>query len=166
MADRRTAHRRVSSAAPSSPPRISSRPSKRQRGPSFSHQSTFTNRPGTSSPRSPRQPQQAHALPAPPWPFNEQDTALIRAGYQPQWTPTLPDPEPKPKPKPKPAAPEKGKPSMAEPRARMARHKGQMNFQNERTFYSIPDQPVQANLLSPPLAARLRRPKSPPQLLQ
>ncbi|CAI7655884.1 hypothetical protein PCG10_005973 [Penicillium crustosum] len=66
---------------------------------------------------------------SPNWYFNEQDTALIRAGYEPQWTPNPTDTTP--------TSTEKGKkgtatkPAMAEPRARMARHKGQMNFQNE-----------------------------------
>ncbi|KAJ5922943.1 hypothetical protein N7516_010646 [Penicillium verrucosum] len=66
---------------------------------------------------------------SPNWYFNEQDTALIRAGYEPQWTPKPTDTTP--------TSTEKGKkgpatkPAMAEPRARMARHKGQMNFQNE-----------------------------------
>ncbi|KAG0152825.1 hypothetical protein PDIDSM_2630 [Penicillium digitatum] len=66
---------------------------------------------------------------SPNWYFNEQDTALIRAGYEPQWTPNPPDTTPIPteKGRKEPAT----KPSMAEPRARMARHKGQMNFQNE-----------------------------------
>lgn len=69
---------------------------------------------------------------SPNWCFNEQDTALIRAGYEPQWTPNPTDTTP--------TSTEKGKngpatkPAMAEPRARMARHKGQMNFQNERKF--------------------------------
>ncbi|KAJ5794376.1 Transcription initiation factor TFIID subunit 13 [Penicillium paradoxum] len=69
---------------------------------------------------------------SPNWYFNEQDTALIRAGYEPQWTPKPPDPTS--------IATEKSKKNpatqstMAEPRARMARHKGQMNFQNERKF--------------------------------
>ncbi|OQD63185.1 hypothetical protein PENPOL_c010G00398 [Penicillium polonicum] len=66
---------------------------------------------------------------SPDWYFNEQDTALIRAGYEPQWTPKPTDTPP--------TSTEKGKKdpatnsTMAEPRARMARHKGQMNFQNE-----------------------------------
>ncbi|KAJ5185936.1 Histone-fold [Penicillium cf. griseofulvum] len=65
----------------------------------------------------------------PNWNFNEQDTALIRAGYEPQWTPKPLDTTFTSTAKGK-----KGsttKPAMAEPRARMARHKGQMNFQNE-----------------------------------
>lgn len=60
--------------------------------------------------------------------WNEQETALIRAGYQPAYDPPA-----------TPAATETGDPKrkrkrktvrfdMAEPRARAARHKGQMNF--------------------------------------
>ncbi|KAJ5827681.1 Transcription initiation factor TFIID subunit 13 [Penicillium robsamsonii] len=81
--------------------------------------------------RSPsRQPSSKHLVSTllPNWNFNEQDTALIRVGYEPQWTP---------KPLDTSNSTEKGKKepttksAMAEPRARMARHKGQMNFQNE-----------------------------------
>jgi transcription initiation factor TFIID subunit 13 len=74
-------------------------------------------------------------------PFNEQDTALIRADYQAQWTPKSPTPEEPPDKAPdKPShitskGPKKPtKSAMAEPRARVARHKGQMNFPAERTF--------------------------------
>ncbi|OGE47852.1 hypothetical protein PENARI_c035G08580 [Penicillium arizonense] len=71
-------------------------------------------------------------------PFNEQDSALIRADYQPQWTPKSPTPEEPPDKAPDspsyitPKGPKKPtKSAMAEPRARVARHKGQMNFPAE-----------------------------------
>ncbi|KKK20865.1 transcription initiation factor TFIID subunit 13 [Aspergillus ochraceoroseus] len=82
---------------------------------------------------------------APPWPFNPQDTALIFAGFKPQFTPNDPVNTPstpaekanldteannnnnKKKKKKKRNQPK----SMAEPRARAARHKGQMNFSSE-----------------------------------
>ncbi|KAL2802128.1 putative transcription initiation factor TFIID subunit 13 [Aspergillus granulosus] len=64
--------------------------------------------------------------------FSPDDTSLIRAGYKPQFNPSktntnlsadvstsTPD------------ANSKGKKKMAEPRARAARHKGQMNFASE-----------------------------------
>ncbi|KAJ5359953.1 Histone-fold [Penicillium concentricum] len=86
--------------------------------------------PKTASLNPPRRPSSKHLVSTllPNWNFNEQDTALIRAGYEPQWTP---------KPLDTSTSSEKGKKdsatksAMAEPRARMARHKGQMNFQNE-----------------------------------
>lgn len=72
------------------------------------------------------------------WPFNPQETELIRAGYRPAF-----------KPQPIAEADEQSsnnsnknnnkkgttnkKNNMAEPRARAARHKGQMNFASERT---------------------------------
>ncbi|KAJ5490496.1 Transcription initiation factor TFIID subunit 13 [Penicillium expansum] len=70
---------------------------------------------------------------SPNWYFNEQDTTLIRAGYEPQWTPDPPDTTSTSTEKGRkaPATKVANKPTMAEPRARMARHKGQMNFQNE-----------------------------------
>ncbi|PYI25753.1 TFIID-18kDa-domain-containing protein [Aspergillus indologenus CBS 114.80] len=87
---------------------------------------------------------------APPWPWNPEETDLIHAGYRPAYPPpplqpdaatepagasapnpktpatTTTTPKTKPKPKSKPT-PQK----MAEPRARAARHKGQMNFASE-----------------------------------
>lgn len=54
------------------------------------------------------------------WPFTPQDTNLIRAGYKPEH---------------KPSKAEKAKSKMAEPRARVARHKGQMNFPSERKYH-------------------------------
>lgn len=53
---------------------------------------------------------------APAWPFNPQDTALIRAGYNPAFKPASTATQTK----------------MAEPRARVPRQKGQMNFPTER----------------------------------
>lgn len=53
---------------------------------------------------------------APPSPFNPQQTGLIRAGYTAQSSTPV----------------ETTKKKMAEPRARVARHKGQMNFPSER----------------------------------
>ncbi|PLB44017.1 TFIID-18kDa-domain-containing protein [Aspergillus steynii IBT 23096] len=93
------------------------------------------------SPASPRLPSSGHVSSqlAPPWPFNPQDTALIRAGYRPAFNPTTTatpeqshtvendnqDPPNQGKKK------KKNPPKMAEPRARAARHKGQMNFSSE-----------------------------------
>lgn len=71
--------------------------------------------------------------PAKPWPCNEQDTALIRAGYQPAWDPSTTSPATNINtPETGPAKRKRKKKTvrfdMAEPRARAARHKGQMNF--------------------------------------
>ncbi|PWY81823.1 TFIID-18kDa-domain-containing protein [Aspergillus heteromorphus CBS 117.55] len=94
------------------------------------------------TPAPPRQPSTGHVPShlAPPWPFDPQETALIRAGYRPAYKPkpiaaaTHPtditttaaaaatDPT---------TAPSKRPRKMAEPRARAARHKGQMNFSSE-----------------------------------
>ena len=54
------------------------------------------------------------------WPFNPQETDLIRAGYKPEYKLSKAD---------------RNKSKMAEPRARVARHKGQMNFPSERKYY-------------------------------
>ncbi|KAL2872175.1 putative transcription initiation factor TFIID subunit 13 [Aspergillus lucknowensis] len=67
---------------------------------------------------------------APPWPFNPQDTALIRCGYKPQFKPNT-DSIPQGEGTPAPGGDSKGKKKMAEPRARAARHKGQMNFASD-----------------------------------
>ncbi|OQD84744.1 hypothetical protein PENANT_c012G03340 [Penicillium antarcticum] len=90
-------------------------------------------------------------------PFNERDTALNRAGYEPKWTPKSPTTEEPPAKVPAkattqapddtvaeiagppsstsfPSSKDSTKPAksaMAEPRARVARHKGQMNFPAE-----------------------------------
>lgn len=107
---------------------------------------------------------------SPNWYFNEQDTALIRAGYEPQWTPNPTDTTP--------TSTEKGKkgtatkPAMAEPRARMARHKGQMNFQNERKYlqptrihqWKLPIKLNTNHLHSPSAPSRLWRPQPTPKL--
>jgi transcription initiation factor TFIID subunit 13 len=84
-----------------------------------------------------RQPNSQHLVSQllPNWNFNEQDTALIRAGYEPQWTPKPLDTKTTPTTKGKKGSATKS--AMAEPRARMARHKGQMNFQNERKFLQL-----------------------------
>lgn len=90
------------------------------------------------------------------WPFNPQDTDLIRAGYKPEY---------------KPSKAEKAKSKMAEPRARVARHKGQMNFPSERKYYVTTTmlEPIRYNRMmamtyiqySSPPTPRLRRSKSP-----
>ncbi|KAJ6190178.1 Transcription initiation factor TFIID subunit 13 [Penicillium mononematosum] len=106
--------------------------------PSSSHlhtpnSSLLTTRTGLPSPtRNPsRQPSSKNLVSrlSPNWYFNEQDTELIRAGYEPQWSskPADTTSTSTAKGKKEPAT----KSAMAEPRARMARHKGQMNFQNE-----------------------------------
>ncbi|KAI9039486.1 putative transcription initiation factor TFIID subunit 13 [Aspergillus affinis] len=106
----------------------------------------------------PRLPSSGHVSVqlAPPWPFNAQDTALICAGYHPAYTPEqTPLPEAnnrgldtaessaqedsqntknnsKNKNDKKSHKKKEGNPTkMAEPRARAARHKGQMNFSSE-----------------------------------
>ncbi|GFG19344.1 transcription initiation factor TFIID subunit 13 [Aspergillus udagawae] len=72
---------------------------------------------------------------APPWPFNPQETALIRAGYIPAFKPEVPaaqeDPASETDFKKKKKQNQDNSSSMAEPRARAARHKGQMNFASE-----------------------------------
>ncbi|PYH95829.1 TFIID-18kDa-domain-containing protein [Aspergillus ellipticus CBS 707.79] len=82
----------------------------------------------SQTPSPPRQPSTGH-LPsnlAPPYPLTDHETQLIRAGYRLAF-----------KPAPVPAAPandpaaSKRPRKMAEPRARAARHKGQMNFSSE-----------------------------------
>lgn len=86
-----------------------------------------------SSATPPRQPSSGHvsrAL-APPWPFNPQETTLIKAGYSPQFIPSLSSP---PNPESN-ASPKDNTPKMAEPRARAPRQKGQMNFPTERTCF-------------------------------
>ncbi|KAH8425737.1 putative transcription initiation factor TFIID subunit 13 [Aspergillus melleus] len=116
-----------------------------------------THRPRTPAHRankndSPRIPSSGHVASqlAPPWPFNRQDTALIRAGYRPAFTPEQAQPpeannrgldpvqssakeDPQnSKNKKTDKKNKKGGPTkMAEPRARAARHKGQMNFSSE-----------------------------------
>lgn len=78
-----------------------------------------------SSPSTSRQPSSGHVSSdlAPAWPFNQQETSLIRYGYIPAYKPTCSDDKSKP-----PTS------KMAEPRARAPRHKGQMNFPTERMF--------------------------------
>lgn len=73
---------------------------------------------------------------SPSWLHNPEDTNLIRAGYKPGWNP-------KDTPTTSTSTPSTSKtrrlpppPGMAEPRARAARHKGQMNFSSERRFSS------------------------------
>lgn len=89
---------------------------------------------------------------SPPWPWNPTETALIRAGYLPAYKPPTPaasttTPEASSSSK----RSRKRKPVMAEPRARAARHKGQMNFSSERMQISEPFQDpivkdIQANI--------------------
>jgi transcription initiation factor TFIID subunit 13 len=71
-------------------------------------------------------------------PFNQQDITLIRAGYKPQFNPSKttdnPSGEGASTPITTPGPNSKGKKKMAEPRARAARHKGQMNFASECMF--------------------------------
>lgn len=65
---------------------------------------------------------QAPGGPTFPWPFNSQEADLIRAGYAPCYKPAKADN----------SNTKKKTKKMAEPRARVARHKGQMNFPSER----------------------------------
>lgn len=72
---------------------------------------------------------------APAWPFNPQDTALIRTrAYQPAFKPNVTSSDSGTEDTPKPVNNSKAKRKMAEPRARAARHKGQMNFPSECQF--------------------------------
>lgn len=103
----------------------------------------------TSSPTPPRQVPTPPSKPSPlsnsihlpielspPWPWSPAETQLIRAGYQPAFkppTPATPPSEPEATTSKKRAR--KPKPVMAEPRARAARHKGQMNFSSERKHF-------------------------------
>ncbi|GLA21065.1 hypothetical protein AnigIFM62618_010039 [Aspergillus niger] len=129
LSARKSGHR--SAAAPAS---IRNTPSVRpaSQPPRRSLPSQQTSR---ASPASSRQPSTGHVSSqlASAWPFNPQETELIRAGYRPAF-----------KPKPVAAADEQSstnnnsnrkepnkKKNMAEPRARAARHKGQMNFASE-----------------------------------
>lgn len=69
---------------------------------------------------------------APAWPFNPQDTALIRTrAYQPAFKPNVISNNCGTENTPNPVKSSKEKKKMAEPRARAARHKGQMNFPSE-----------------------------------
>ena len=77
---------------------------------------------------------------SPPWPWKPSETQLIRAGYSPAYKPPAPA-EPTPEPKASSSKKRARKPAMAEPRARAARHKGQMNFASERTHSFHPDFP-------------------------
>jgi hypothetical protein len=165
--------------------------------------SSLTPKPGFPNPtRTPlRQPtaQQRFSVLSPNWPFNEKDTALIRAGYEPKWTPkptnadwgsiSTDKNQNKPANNHKPTETDSdststdkdkdksaNKPKMAEPRARMARHKGQMNFQNERKSCSPcayilqrkginqAERKINHLIYSSSPASRLRRPKPSPKL--
>ncbi|OJZ87987.1 transcription initiation factor TFIID subunit 13 [Aspergillus piperis CBS 112811] len=133
LSARKSGHR--SAAAPASIRNTSSaaRPASQPLRRSLPSQQT-----SRASPAPPRQPSTGHVSSqlASAWPFNPQETELIRAGYRPAF-----------KPQPVAEADEqssnnsnknnnkKGKTNkknnMAEPRARAARHKGQMNFASE-----------------------------------
>ncbi|KAJ5160533.1 Transcription initiation factor TFIID subunit 13 [Penicillium canariense] len=66
---------------------------------------------------------------SPPWPWSPHETELICAGYHPGYKPPAP---PAPTSKPEASSKKRArKLGMAEPRARAARHKGQMNFSSE-----------------------------------
>jgi transcription initiation factor TFIID subunit 13 len=155
MSAKRTDRSKKRVSFEASPPRASTPESR----------STTNRRSPTSNSSSP-QPNNPHPLSTPPWPFNDQDTKLIQARYKPQW-----NPESEAKSEPSPDFKGKGKntSAMAEPRARMARHKGQMNFQNERTLSALHKTHQQSSQLtytsssSPP---RLWRSKPSPILPQ
>lgn len=76
-----------------------------------------------------------------PWLYTTQELALLRAGYAPAYTPKAKNDEldtaaftssrSRKKKDPKTSG------KMAEPRARAARHKGQMNFSSERMSLSL-----------------------------
>ena len=109
---------------------------------------------------------------SPPWPWNPSETELIRAGYQPAYKPPKPaTPAPKPEASSSSKRARKPKPAMAEPRARAARHKGQMNFSSERKQL-LPSKPFSGRLpanisfqsvsCSWPTAIQAPTPHSPP----
>lgn len=83
---------------------------------------------------------------SPPWPWNPSETQLIRADYSPAYKPPPPTPaEPPSEPEASSSKKRARKSVMAEPRARAARHKGQMNFSSERKHTFPPRIPYQAN---------------------
>lgn len=126
----RSHRRHVHSAVPpSAPPTTTSAPNA---NPSAAHPATVPSQP---TPRVSTgfqrvfDPGHVSRRLAPPWPFNPQETALIRAGYRPAFKPdatTLTEKTPAS------GKDLRGREKMAEPRARAARHKGQMNFAAER----------------------------------
>lgn len=63
---------------------------------------------------------------------NPQELALFRAGYQPAYRSATPQSTATPPSETAAASRSTHRPRMAEPRARVARHKGQMNFASER----------------------------------
>ncbi|GKZ18907.1 transcription initiation factor TFIID subunit 13 [Aspergillus brasiliensis] len=90
-----------------------------------------------ASPAPPRQISTGHVSSqlASAWPFNPEETELIRAGYCPAFKPNpVAEAEEQSSDNNKKRKKKKGtkdKTDMAEPRARAARHKGQMNFATE-----------------------------------
>jgi transcription initiation factor TFIID subunit 13 len=130
---------RLSPAPPRNTPPlpIPSRPATTAPSTSSSSSSTpFSSFSGPSSSSSVHLPPEL----SPPWPWSPSETQLIRAGYSPAYKPPAPA-EPTPEPKPSSSKKRARKPAMAEPRARAARHKGQMNFASERTHSFLPDFP-------------------------
>ena len=99
-------------------------------------------RPATTTLLTPSSSSSVHLPPelSPPWPWNPSETQLIRAGYSPAYKPPARS-EPNPELKASSSKKRAPKPAMAEPRARAARHKGQMNFASERTHSFLPDFP-------------------------
>lgn len=98
----------------------------------------------TAAPTPPRQRSstptpKGPAEPTEPSPWNEQETALIRAGYQPAYNPPQASPTGGVTTGAGSAKKKKTVTSdMAEPRARAARQKGQLNFGPESTCYTEP----------------------------
>ncbi|KAJ5689668.1 hypothetical protein N7462_004060 [Penicillium macrosclerotiorum] len=112
-------------------PRLNSRDSPSPLRQSWTSSSPPSQRLPTPALAAIRQPSPAQ-LPielAPPWPFNSQDTTLIRAGYQPAFKPRSSISTATSKPSSSKRV--NRRVTMAEPRARAARHKGQMNFSSE-----------------------------------
>lgn len=87
--------------------------------------------PGSSYSASPRQQQPQNHQPYAPGgltsPFNLQETDLIQAGYTPCFKPSELETTNN--------SNNNKRKKMAEPRARVARHKGQMNFSSERMYF-------------------------------
>ncbi|KAJ5714314.1 Transcription initiation factor TFIID subunit 13 [Penicillium malachiteum] len=147
------------------------------RPPSSTHSSGSSRDPRCPSESRPSELQpftqgQGSQLSAPSESFTAQPTDFLHY-YQRAWTPpptttpTLPPPTSVPKtsstrskrPPRKPAKPAKpAKPTMAEPRARAARHKGQMNFPSELKFFLLAygDPSPHAPYIAEPLPETIR----------
>ena len=105
---------------------------------------------------------------------NDPAQSLINAGYRPpvQRAPTPTPSAATPPPDPGTVRKQPNKPKMAEPRARAARHKGQMNFSSERelapkpVIYYLISRLIDVFGISPTPSSRIRRSKPTPIILR